>query len=104
MRAVVFGLDPNPETLSTSGLNLAGVTINAGNQLALISSAGNFIVDTGFTVPSNPDALLATIGGNDITITTGSITNPGAMATTRTNARAGSRRDGIRCVVAQHSP
>lgn len=69
------------DALSTSGLNLAGVVINAGNQLALISSGGNFLVNNGFTVPSNADALLATTGGFDVVIS-GSITNPGAAATT----------------------
>ena len=70
--------DVNPEPVRTSDLNFAAASINADNQLAVVSSAGDFLVDSGFVVPSNADLLFATTAGGSIVIT-GGVTNPGGM-------------------------
>ncbi len=89
LRQVDDALDANPEVVLTSGFNFAQAVINAGNQLALISSAGNLQANNGFVVPSDANALLATVNGFSVQVTTGAINNPGAAASTTIIASGG---------------
>src|SRR5262245_608149 len=71
--------------LSTGNvMGIGGLALGMGNQLALISSGGDLTVNSPVTVSvaNNANLLLATTGGNDVSITTGSVVNNGSTAVT----------------------